>query len=451
MTRQRGSLSLVGLSAVVALCLAPGAAVADDIAWDMVSTTSHNLISHGTDAPVFTSPASGFQKFAVGVSASIPYALVDDTAGVFPADAIGIIDSSTDFDEFFGATDTVNNDNPPPGAPYHATWVFDISSAYANPRLWVDLAAMGNFETGGGDVVSDSFVWSWQVDGGPVTSVFGSSVNEDGSQTYTMADGTTRVEDDPLVVEGVTMSNAFTTFSTPITTGSQLTVMLTVTADATSESYAARNILITADPPPPGPEVVVQSVAATVASGIATAPAGVASLVLSDSTNVTLTTSGAVGDSQWSWQLSLVDPSVSGVGTLTVTDLVGASDAEVVNLSGTGLSIVVDLQSATEASGTATAVAGIASLVLTGATNMTLTTSGTVGATQWTWHVQLVDVDLPGSGTLVLTDQVGNTAVEPIALSGPRQNIPALGTGGILLFVLLLAGAGVAVLRLGGR
>ncbi len=237
MKRKHGSFYFIGLSAALSLCFAPGLAGADDIAWDLVSSTSQNLVSYSTDAPVFGSPGDGFQKFTVGVSPSIPYALVDDTNAGYPADEVGIIDAATDFDEFFGVVDTENDDN---SGPVNATWVFDISSAVDNVELHVDLAAMGNFED-----PEDSFVWTYQVDSGAVETFLTAVADEDGSMTYTMADGTTRDLDDPLVVNGTTLSNVFQTFSTAITLGSQLTVVLTVTTDGGYEGYVARDILVT--------------------------------------------------------------------------------------------------------------------------------------------------------------------------------------------------------------
>jgi uncharacterized protein len=239
MKGQHASVNLIGLSVALGLCLASGTAAAQDIAWDLVSSTSHNLVSYGTDAPVFTAPGDGFQKYDVDVDpTAIPYSLVDDTLGAFPADAIGIVDSVNDHDEFFGICDIVND--TPPGPPYHATWVFDISSASGNLQLSVNLAAMGDFEA------ADTYVWTWQVDSGAVNTWLTAVADEAGSYTYTMADGTTRLVDDPLVVNGTTISNVFRTFTTPITPGSQLTVVLTSTTDGSYEGYAARNIVVSA-------------------------------------------------------------------------------------------------------------------------------------------------------------------------------------------------------------
>jgi len=242
MKRQNGSIYLIGLSVALALCLVSGTAVADDIAWDMIGSTSQNLMSYGTDAPVFSSPGDGFQKFTVGVSPSIPYALVDDTNAGYPPDTVGVVDAATDFNEFFGVVDTVNDENPPPPPidpiPYHATWVFDISAADENLGLRMDLTAMGERE------LEDIFDWTYQVDGGPLTSIFSATVGEGITITYTMADGTTRDWASPLIVDGVTLMNYFQTFSTSISAGSQLTVTLTALTNGGSEAYGVRNIMV---------------------------------------------------------------------------------------------------------------------------------------------------------------------------------------------------------------
>jgi len=244
MKRQNGLFYIIGLSVALGLCLVPGTVGAQNIAWDMVNSTSQNLVSYSTDAPEFSSPGDGFKIYQVGVSPSIPYALVDDSAAVFPADENGIIDSNSDFHEFFGICDTYNDDNPT-SSDYHATWVFDISSAVGEVTLLLDLAAMGEFDVIDSEGVDDRFAWTYQVDAGPVMTVFSASVDETGSQTYTLANGTTQVLDRPLVVNGTTLSNQFQTFATSIAAGSQVTVILEAFTNGGSEGYAARNILVT--------------------------------------------------------------------------------------------------------------------------------------------------------------------------------------------------------------
>ena len=236
MKRQLGPVTHSVLCALTVVALVSGTAVAEDVAYDMVGSTSRNLVSYSTDAPEFGSPGDGFQKYTVGVSESIPYAIVDDSADVYPADTLGIIDSASDFDEFFGICDIVNDDNT---EPLHATWVFDISSAEANVELHVDLGAMGDFEP------DDSYVLTYQIDGGPVTTFLSAVVDEDGSMSYELANGIIVDLDDPLTVDGITLYNELQTFSTSISTGSELTVELTSLTDGGSEAFVLRNIMVT--------------------------------------------------------------------------------------------------------------------------------------------------------------------------------------------------------------
>jgi len=93
----------------------------------------------------FGNPGDGFQVYQRDVSATIPFAVLDDSGGSFPSDNIGIIGSDKG-DAFFGAVDLKNNDNPTGDAM--ATWVFDISSNLG-PDLTVsiDMGAMGDFES----------------------------------------------------------------------------------------------------------------------------------------------------------------------------------------------------------------------------------------------------------------------------------------------------------------
>ncbi|MCK5379399.1 MAG: hypothetical protein KAJ78_08335 [Acidobacteria bacterium] len=248
MKRKHGSFYLISFSVVLGLCIAPGFAGADDIAWDMVDSDDRNLVSYSTDAPDFDSPGDGFQKYTVVQQVcppppdpnlnNIPYALVDDSACIYPPDTGGIIETMSDFDEFFGICDTVNDDNPNNDL-YHATWVFDISSAVANLQLHIDLAAMGEFES------DDVYEWSYQVDSGPVEAILTGVVDEDGSMSYTLANGLVVELDSPMTVDGVNLYNDFQTFSTPISAGSQLTVVFTALAQGTYEGYAARDILVT--------------------------------------------------------------------------------------------------------------------------------------------------------------------------------------------------------------
>ena len=86
---------------------------------------------------------------------------------------------SNNLDEFFCIVDTENGDN---SGPVTATWVFDITGG-TDLVLSVDMGAMGDFES------DDFFEWTYSIDGGPTMVAFASSVDEAGSQTYTLEGG----------------------------------------------------------------------------------------------------------------------------------------------------------------------------------------------------------------------------------------------------------------------
>ncbi len=98
--------------------------------------------------------------------------------------------------------------------------------------------------------------------------------------------------------------------------------------------------------------------------------------------------------------------------------------------------------------GTAGDCNGVASLTLTGASNLALTiVSGSPGDTLWSWSVERLDPMQPGTGTLEARDQLGFLSTFPIDLQAGQPGIPVLGRGGAVFLVLLLAGLGVMVLR----
>ena len=121
----RSRFVLPVISALLALAL-PLSAQAEVIAYDMVGSTSDNLISYTNPwTGAFGSAGDGFQKYQRGVSPSIPFSVLDDSLAIFPGDSLGIIkDGNTDV--FFGIVDT---ENPQNSGPVTATWVFDIAGA----------------------------------------------------------------------------------------------------------------------------------------------------------------------------------------------------------------------------------------------------------------------------------------------------------------------------------
>jgi len=254
----RPSILVVRTLLFVALMLAPlvGLPVSSEaqvVAFDMVGSTSQNLLSFTDDPAIpFGSAADGFNKFQRGVSATIPFAVTDDSAGSFPPDTLGIIKTGNT-DEFFGIVDTNNGDTA--GRDVVATWVFDISGA-SDLGLSIDMGAMGDFEAS--PTTGDFFNWSYSIDGGAAQTAFQSSVDEAATQTYTMESGTPVTLNDPMLVNGSLLTNDLTTYSAALTgTGSQLTLILTSNTDSGSEAIAFQNLIIRAGvEPPPGPPML---------------------------------------------------------------------------------------------------------------------------------------------------------------------------------------------------
>ncbi|MEL6302424.1 MAG: lamin tail domain-containing protein [Pseudomonadota bacterium] len=259
---------LLPLAISSALALASTSLQAQTVAFDLVGDQSQGLTSFsvatagGTDPATEWGPGDWFGVAAYGSwpqAAGVPFAIADDSVvgisgGAFAGDTQGIIDSSVaPTDRFLSMVDTVNGANP--GNSATATWVFDVQGA-AELAVSIDMAAMGDFES------SDTFVWTWSLDGGPTETLFELAVNEDGSQVYTMEGGAMPELNDPLTLNGTTLSDAFTTFSATLpSTGSMLTIEFTGNGDGGSEAYAARNLIVSEGAiNPGGPAVVLNEV-----------------------------------------------------------------------------------------------------------------------------------------------------------------------------------------------
>jgi len=232
------------LAAVAALGLC-GAAQADIIAFDMVDSTSQGVLSYtNVWNGAFSSAADGFQMYQRGVSSTIPFAVLDDSLIGFPNDDQGIIDENNE-DVFFGVADTVNNDSP---GTVSASWEFDISG-FSDLSLSIDMGAMGDFEN------SDSFSWAYAIDGGGLTTIFDTMVDEAASLDYTLADGDVFTVNDPISVNGVTLNNQLQTLAAALLgSGSVLELILTATTNGGDEAFAFQNLIVsgTAMVPEPG-------------------------------------------------------------------------------------------------------------------------------------------------------------------------------------------------------
>lgn len=221
--------------ALALCCCMATASHATPIAFDMVNSTSLNLISFTNPfTGAFASAGDGFQKYQRGVSPTIPFGVLDDSLSIFPPDTLGIIGESNT-DEFFGVIDT---ENPQNSGAVSATWVFDISGA-SGLALSVNMGAMGDFES------TDFFTWDYSIDGGVLLNAFASAVDETGSFVYTMDGGANVALDDPMLIQGMILTNTLATFTSPITgTGSQLALTLTAMMDGGGEAVAFQNLII---------------------------------------------------------------------------------------------------------------------------------------------------------------------------------------------------------------
>ena len=220
---------------------------------------------------VFASAADGFQEYERGLSASIPFAMLDDSL-TFSGDRQGIIKTGNTT-PFFGAADTVSNiltgdpANPTSANsdPVSASWTFDISGE-TELGISIHMGAMGDFES------SDSFTWSYKIDGGAEQVAFTSAVDEDGSQTYTLEDGDSFTLSDPMLVDGTLLTNNLASFETAlIGEGAELELILTATTNGGDEAFIFQNIQIldefTVEPPPPPPEPELTLISAVQGDG----------------------------------------------------------------------------------------------------------------------------------------------------------------------------------------
>ncbi len=224
-----------GLAALL-LPAIPALAVETPIAWDMVDSSSSKLIAHNNSfAGAFSSPADGAQKYRRNVSGSIPFALVDDSLLSYPADQLGIIDDNNQH-EFFGLADTDNTDNP--GGEVIATWEFDISGA-SGLGVSIDMGAMGDFES------TDTFTWTASIDGGDPQLLFSNSVDESGSQVYQLAGGAEILLNDPMLANGVLLSNVMQELRAGVEgEGSSLLLTLSADTNGNDEAFAFQNLKV---------------------------------------------------------------------------------------------------------------------------------------------------------------------------------------------------------------
>ncbi|TGD75477.1 ExeM/NucH family extracellular endonuclease [Mangrovimicrobium sediminis] len=223
---------------LVLACLPCASALAAEtpVAWDMLGSTSSNLVAHvNAFAGAFSDAGDGAQKYQRGVSATIPFQVLDDSLVSFPSDTLGIIDDNNS-DEFFGITDTVNGDNN--SGDVLATWEFDISGA-TDLGLSLDFGAMGDFES------SDVLTVSASIDGGAAQTLFSVVTDDSAANDYQLAGGAVVTLNDPATLNGTLLGNQLQTFRAAISgTGSSLLVTVTANTDGGSEAYALQNLVV---------------------------------------------------------------------------------------------------------------------------------------------------------------------------------------------------------------
>jgi hypothetical protein len=213
--------------------------------FDANSVGGRNLsYSQSPSQGLFSIAGDGFGIYQVDVTDPLPDQFLDQTTDGSPSDNIGVVNShpvNGKLDRWFGAVDVFNPNNPEGTAS--ATWEFDISG-YTDISVGIDMAAMGRFlDTGFGH--PDSYNWTWSVDGAPEVPLFTSSINLDGSVIYTMAGGQEVTWDDPLLMNGTTLSNAFQTITADAPgTGNVGTLTLHAEGDGHLKVYVIDDIVV---------------------------------------------------------------------------------------------------------------------------------------------------------------------------------------------------------------
>ncbi len=223
-----------------------GTVIGRDISTDpgiFLSRTSNlgSTFTNGNLDTFFPGDGFGIMFRGLAVGSGVPFDLMDDSVSVFTPDLIGII-GEADFDPFFGVVDVVNGANPDPTGV--ATWAFDITG-FTGLEFAADFAAMGDFEA------SDTHLFEYQIDGGGWAALLASTIDEAGSQLYTLDSGTTNLLNDPMSLGGVLLNNNFQNISAAIAgTGSTLEIRYTTDQNAGGEAFAFRNLEISGVPAP---------------------------------------------------------------------------------------------------------------------------------------------------------------------------------------------------------
>ncbi|MGH1437974.1 MAG: choice-of-anchor I family protein, partial [Lewinella sp.] len=207
----------------------------------MINPDGSNFMSFGdifnvTDRTGSGNPATG-----------LPFVVADDSVngtcrsnGTYTPDNAGFITCNYPDGNFFAIADVENGDNTNPGGMGYVDMEFQIDNA-TDLVVSIDMAAMGNFESS-----DDIYNWSYSFDNVSFTPLFTSSVNESGSQNYTMESGLVVNLTDPVVVNGTTLNDNFQTISGALTgTGAILYLRLEASSNGSDEAFAFDNVVVT--------------------------------------------------------------------------------------------------------------------------------------------------------------------------------------------------------------
>ncbi len=220
------------------------------------SVYTYSGTGFGTDAGQVTPPTAStawvagdafwpMDRANVGPNnVGMPFGISDDSVAaaagntVLATDVVGFAGIAYT-NGFFGVTDTVNDFG---STPLNADFTFNISGA-TSLVFSVDVAAMGDAE------LADMFSWSYSIDGGAFQTLLATTTDELTNQNYMMDIGAAVALDDPLLINGIKLSDNYQNFSAAIAgTGSSMTIRFTAVSDGGTEGFGFDNLRIVPEP-----------------------------------------------------------------------------------------------------------------------------------------------------------------------------------------------------------